>query len=315
MLQQTQIATVIPYYHRFLQAFPTVAALARAPLERVLTVWSGMGYYRRARNLHRAAQALVRDSGGRIPRDYQRVRSLPSVGDYTARALLSIAYNQPYAVLEGNVARVVARLKAWKGNLHQQRFRNAVQKQLERMLSHRQPGNFNQAMMELGQTVCLPRAPRCPACPLRKWCRAYRIGRPEAYPVPRPRRGAESRHLAAAVIRRGSKVAIVRGLEEGLLDDLWNFPSAFGSSRAQALQRLREKLGAHFSGPVSLRQAVAELHHGITYRSIRVRIFSAHASGKVDKNSVRWVQLDRLADSAVSQLARKIAAEVRRANL
>jgi len=315
MLQQTQIATVIPYYHRFLQAFPTIAALAGAPLERVLTVWSGMGYYRRARNLHLAAQALVRDFDGRIPRDYQRVRSLPGVGDYTARALLSIAYNLPLAVLDGNVARVVARLKAWKGNVHQPQFRTDVQMELERMLSRRQPGTFNQAMMELGQTVCLPRSPRCPACPARKWCQGLRMGRAEAYPLPRPRRGAEVHPLAAAVIRRGSKVAMVRGLEEGLLNDLWNFPAAFGSSHAQALRRLREKLGALFSGPVSLGQAVAELKHGITYRSIRVRVFSAHVSGKADRNSMRWVPLDRLADLAVSELARKIASKVQGAEL
>lgn len=310
MLQQTQIATVIPYYHRFLQAFPTVAALADAPLERVLTVWSGMGYYRRARNLHRAAQALVRDFGGRIPRDYRRVLSLPGVGDYTARALLSIAYNQPFAVLDGNVARVVARLRAWKGNVHQPQFRTDVQMELDRMLSRRQPGTFNQAMMELGQTVCLPRSPRCPACPLRKWCRGFQLGRPEAYPLPRPRRDTEARPLAAAIIRKKSKVAVVRGLEEGLLNDLWNFPAAFGKTHAQALRRLHEKLGAHFSGSVSPGRLVAEVKHGITYRSIRVRVFSVRVSGKADRNSIRWVQLNRLADSAVSELARKIASKV-----
>jgi A/G-specific adenine glycosylase len=307
MLQQTQIATVIPYYRRFLQAFPSVADLARASLERVLTVWSGMGYYRRARNLHRAARALVRDYDGRIPQDYRQARSLPGVGDYTARALLSMAYNQPYAVLDGNVARVVARLKAWKGNLHQQPFRNAVQTELEGMLSRRQPGSFNQAIMELGQTICLPRTPRCPACPLRKWCRGYRVGRPEAYPLPRPRRSRELRYLAAAIIHRGFKVAMVRGLDEGLLGDLWNFPSAFGSSRARALRRLREKLCALFSGSVSLGQPLDELSHGITYRSIRVRAFRADCSGNFAGHALRWVRLDRLAESAVSQLARKIA--------
>jgi A/G-specific adenine glycosylase len=310
MLQQTQIATVVPYYRRFLQTFPTVADLARAPLERVLGLWSGMGYYRRARDLHHAARALVRDYGGRIPRNYQQARSLPGVGDYTARALLSMAYNQPYAVLDGNVARVLARLKAWKGNLHQQWFRNAMQTELERMLSHRHPGDFNQAIMELGQTVCLPRTPRCPACPLRKWCRGYRIGRPEAYPLPRPRRGAEPRYLAAAMIRRGCKVAMVRGLDEGLLDDLWNFPSAFGSSHTQAARRLRGRLGALFSGPVSIGQPLAELNHGITYRSIRVRAFAADFSGKSTGDALCWVPLDRLAESATSQLARKIAAKV-----
>lgn len=310
MLQQTQIATVVPYYRRFLREFPSVTDLAHAPLERVLSVWSGMGYYRRARNLRRAAQVVVRDHGGRFPPNYQQARSLSGVGDYTARAVLSIAYNQPYAVLDGNVGRIVARLKAWKGNPDQQPFRHAVQTELERLLSRRHPGDFNQAIMELGQTVCLPRAPRCPVCPLRKWCRGYQSRRPEAYPLPRPRRGTEPRYLAAAMIRRGSKVAMVHGLDEGLLDDLWNFPSAFGSSHAQAVRRLRGKLSSLFAGLVYVGQPVAELSHGITYRSIRVRVFPAYTSGKADGNAVRWIPLDHLAESAVSQLARKIAARL-----
>lgn len=128
MLQQTQVATVIPYFHRFLRAFPSIAHLARAPLERVLEVWSGLGYYRRARNLHRAARMLAQRFGGRFPRHYARARTLPGVGDYTARAILSIAYNLPYAVLDGNVARVAARLHALKGNLSQPRFRRAVER-------------------------------------------------------------------------------------------------------------------------------------------------------------------------------------------
>jgi len=171
MLQQTQIATVIPYYHRFLAAFPTVTALARAPLERVLELWSGLGYYRRARHLHAAAQAVAVNYAGHFPEDYATLRTLPGIGDYTARAVLSIAFRQPYAVLDGNVARVIARLEARCGNLHKTQFRKAVERELAALLSRREPGDFNQAMMELGQTICLPRSPHCPGCPLSKWCR------------------------------------------------------------------------------------------------------------------------------------------------
>ena len=156
MLQQTQVATVIPYYLRFLRAFPTVKRLAQARRERVLELWSGLGYYRRARNLHDAARIVSQNFGGRFPRDYFQARALPGIGDYTARAVLSIAFNQPYAVTDGNVARVVARLNAREGNIHQPSFRSAVGRELDQLLSRRQPGNFNQAMMELGQTVCLP---------------------------------------------------------------------------------------------------------------------------------------------------------------
>jgi A/G-specific adenine glycosylase len=182
MLQQTQVATVIPYYQRFLEAFPTVADLARAPLERVLKLWSGLGHYCRARHFHQAAKELVRSFAGAFPRDYEQIRSLPGIADYTARAVLSIAFDLPYTLLDGNVARVLSRLAALQGNLYQLGFRRAVEAQLERLLPSRGPGHFNQALMELAQTVCLPRAPRCAACPVRSWCRATNPTSPSSIP-------------------------------------------------------------------------------------------------------------------------------------
>jgi len=310
MLQQTQVATVLPYYRRFLRAFPNVWSLARAPLERVLELWSGLGYYRRARHLHQAARLIVRRFQGRFPHRHADARSLPGIGDYTARAILSIAFNQPYAVLDGNVARVVARLGAYRGNLHQRRFRRAVEGDLARLLSPRRPGDFNQAMMELGQTVCLPRAPRCPLCPLKKWCQAWAQGRPESYPAPRPRRPTELRHLAAAVVRRGPRVALVRGLDEGLMSDLWNFPSAFGATPQSALAHLTEKLDALAPGQTVIGSPIGGLRHGITFRAIHVELYSAQIAGRLPNGSGRWVRLGDFQRLAVSQLARKIAARI-----
>lgn len=308
MLQQTQILTVIPYYRRFLRTFPTLRSLARAPLERVLEVWSGMGYYRRARNLHRAARLVLERFGARFPADYRQARSLPGVGDYTARAILSIAYNLPYAVADGNVARVLARLTARKGHLAQPAFRHAVEDELENLLSRRSPGNFNQAMMELGQTVCLPRAPRCGACPLAGWCAALRSGDPEAYPSPRPRAATKNLHLATAVILRRGRVALVRGLDDGLLLDLWNFPAAFGNSRAGALEQLQQKLERLVRGPVRLGAPMGEVRHNVTFRSIRVQVYAAEISGAT--KGLRWLPLAALGKTAISQLARKIAGTI-----
>ena len=308
MLQQTQVATVVPYYQRFLRTFPDVAALARAPLERVLELWSGLGYYRRARHLHQAARLIVRGFQGRFPRRYEDARSLPGIGDYTARAILSIAFNEPYAVLDGNVARVVARLRADRGNLHQRRFRQAVESDLEQLLSHRRPGDFNQALMELGQTVCLPRAPRCPLCPLRNRCRAAALGDPESYPTPRPRRATELRYLAAAIIRRGPRMALVRGLDEGLMSDLWNFPSTFGATRRAALAHLLEKLSALAPGRTAVGAPAGRLRHGITFRRIQVDVYPVKLAGRLINSPWRWVTLADFPRSAVSQLARKIAA-------
>jgi A/G-specific adenine glycosylase len=310
LLQQTQVATVIPYYHRFLQTFPTVARLAQAPLERVLEIWSGLGYYRRARHLHQAARVVTETFEGRFPADYRLARTLPGVGDYTARAVLSLAYQQPYPVLDGNVARVAARLFALRGNLQQAAFRRSVEARLHRLLPPLHPGGFNQAIMELGQMICLPRAPRCPACPIQRWCRGYRLGKPEAFPAPRRRRTSEVRHLAAAIVRQNSKIGLVRGLGEGLLDDLWNFPSAFGSSRVEALTRLEEKLSGLLKSPVVIGPPVADLHHGITFRSIRVRAYPVKFPGRTRADSLRWFSITSLPRSAISQLARKIANQV-----
>jgi len=317
MLQQTQIATVTPFYRRFLEAFPTVSHLAQAPLERVLELWSGLGYYRRARHLHQAAQVLAQQS--KFPEDYAGLRALPGIGDYTAKAVLSIAFNQPYAVLDGNVARVVARLRSLRGNLHQPQFRSAVETELAGLLSRREPGNFNQALMELGQTVCLPRGPRCSACPLAKWCGGYRSGNAEAFPLSRPRRAAESHHLAVALLRRGTRVAMVRGLADGLLDDLWNFPAAFGGSPAEALEALRKKLAGLIRAPVGTRHGVplltlgeplAEFRHGITFRAIQGQVYPVETARAFRHASLHWFELKELPQAAISQLARKIVEKI-----
>jgi A/G-specific adenine glycosylase len=311
MLQQTRVATVIPFYRRFLRTFPTVQSLARVRRERVLKLWSGLGYYRRARNLHEAAKIIVCRLGGKFPRDYRQARSLPGVGDYTARAVLSIAYNLPYAVLDGNVARVLARLRARKGNLSQPAFRRRVENDLARLLSRRRPGDFNQALMELGQTVCLPKAPRCASCPIRHWCRAFAQENPESYPVARPRRPTETRYLAAAVFRRHGQVALARGLEEGLVGDLWNFPGAFGRSRSEARARMQASLRETLGDGVQWGERLGGLRHAITYRAIHVDLYAADLVPHCHLNSLRWFPLPSLPRAAVSQLARKIAHKLR----
>ena len=307
MLQQTQIEAVIPYYQRFIREFPSVSRLAEAPLERVLELWSGLGYYRRARNLHQAALEIARNHSGEFPPEMEQALSLPGVGDYTARAVLSIAYNQPYAVLDGNVARVMARVLALRGNLHQPPFRRLIEENLEMLLSRRSPGNFNQAMMELGQTLCLPRSPRCPVCPLRQACRGFRSGRAASYPEPRPRRLAEQWYLATAVIHRNQQVMLVRGLDDGLLGDLWNFPSALGRSSKEALKRLREKLRSELGSAPRLGELEHKLHHNITHRSIQVHVYEGIHSTANLRGGFRWFHSRSVGRAAVSQLARKIA--------
>src|SRR5208282_1601319 len=172
MLQQTRIAAVLPYYDRFLKKFPSVEALAHGREHEVLKLWSGLGYYSRARNLHRAAKEIVARHGGAFPREIDEALALPGIGGYTAAAVLSIAYDVPLAVLDGNVARVLARLRAIRGDLRAPRTWRQLQQTADDLLAHESPGDWNQALMELGEVVCTPQSPRCDACPVARSCRA-----------------------------------------------------------------------------------------------------------------------------------------------
>jgi A/G-specific adenine glycosylase len=199
MLQQTRVAAVIPYYERFLARFPDVLALAEAPPEEVLRLWSGLGYYSRARNLQKAAQQIVAQHGGEFPRDHAAALALAGIGAYTGAAILSIAFGAKLAVLDGNVARVLARLGAIRGDLHESRRWQSLQKTAQELLDPKAASDWNQAMMELGAMVCTPRAPQCLLCPVANFCRARQSGEPEAFPEKRKKREPVQITLAAAV--------------------------------------------------------------------------------------------------------------------
>jgi A/G-specific adenine glycosylase len=222
MLQQTRAEAVIPYYEKFLQRFPTAAALAGARQDEVLAIWAGLGYYTRARNLHRAAAQVAAG----FPADYEGIRRLPGVGDYTAGALASIAFGLPYAVVDGNVLRVVARIMNDPADIGsaatRARFRDVAQHWLDR----RHPGEFNQALMELGATVCLPRAPRCANCPLAGGCAARREGTVAQLPVKLRKTAPSYLETALVVVTRAGRVLSVRrSASESLMAGFWELPS------------------------------------------------------------------------------------------
>ena len=220
MLQQTQVATVVPYYQRFLRRFPDVATLARADLPDLLQVWSGLGYYRRASLLLRAARTVMREHGGRIPSDPLTLRSLPGIGLYTAPAIASIAYGLPVAVVDGNVRRVICRLCA----LRSQPIPRQLALLAQQLLHTRDPGVHNEAMMELGATLCTPRAPSCERCPLRRSCEAYRLGITSRIPRPLPRPKVSDVSLVAVVALRTDRVLLAKRRPTGLYAGLWEPP-------------------------------------------------------------------------------------------
>src|ERR1700686_494274 len=199
MLQQTRVAAAIPYYQRFLERFPSVEALARAPQEEVLRLWSGLGYYSRARNLQKAAQEIVAKHNGAFPSEPAEALALPGIGAYTAAAILSIAFQKRHAVLDGNVARVIARLNSVRGDLRANGTWPKLQKAADHLLAEQSPGDWNQAMMELGATLCTPRSPQCLLCPVAQFCEGRKLGIAESLPEKRKKRATVEVTLAAAV--------------------------------------------------------------------------------------------------------------------
>jgi len=272
MLQQTRVEQGTPYFERFVAAFPAVQDLAAAAEDEVLKQWEGLGYYSRARNLHRAARIIVEEYGGCFPRTASGWMGLPGIGRYTAGAIASMAFGERTPVLDGNVIRVLARVFDISDCVDDTKTRKDLWAIAESLVPEKDPGSFNEAIMELGAQICRPRQPRCGECPLRRLCRAHAEGRPESRPVRRPAKTVPHRDMVAAVIRRNGNVLIARRPPKGLLGGLWEFPGGEiqnGESHADALRRL---LSAHFGISVSVGRAVMRTDHA--YSHFRVTLHS-----------------------------------------
>ncbi len=225
MLQQTRVDQAEPYYRRFTERFPTVERLAAASLDDVLACWEGLGYYSRARNLHKAARRIVEAFGGRLPDEEQAIRSLPGVGPYTAAAVLSIAYGQALPALDGNAVRVLTRVFRIGEDATRAATRKRLQTLAAQLIEPTRPGAFNQAVMELGANVCKPAAPQCKTCPLRSVCAAADQGDPAAYPVTPPRKKTPHVDVAAAIVfDEAGRLLVCKRPEEAMLGGLWEFP-------------------------------------------------------------------------------------------
>ncbi len=226
MLQQTRVAAVLDYYRRFLERFPTISTLADAPEDALLKAWQGLGYYSRARNLQKAAKVIVSDYNGAFPNDYAAIRALPGIGDYTAGAVSSISFGQPRAAVDGNVLRVVSRLTENPSNIDLPQTKRAITQELEEVIPTRAPGTFNQGMMELGATVCLPNGPpNCAKCPVNSICLAFLSGRQQEFPVRSPKRERRVERRRVYLIFQDGKVALHKRENRGLLAGLWEFPN------------------------------------------------------------------------------------------
>lgn len=293
MLQQTRIEAVRPYYERFLKAFPTVADLAAAHEDRVLKLWEGLGYYGRARNLHQAARLIAGERGGRFPGSADEWRRLPGIGRYTAGAIASIAFGERVPVVDGNVKRVLARLFAIDDCIDEAHAVERLWSIADKLVSPRSPGNFNQALMELGGRICLPRRPRCGRCPVAQWCEARASGRQEDLPVRRAKKPVPHFEIVAAAIRKRGRYLLGKRPTDGILGGLWEFPGGKvrkGETRKRALVReVKEELGIR----IGVGALVASVDHAYSHFTITLHVYRCeHVAGRpcADYHTeVKWV--------------------------
>jgi A/G-specific adenine glycosylase len=309
MLQQTRSETVLRYYRRFLRRFPSVSVLARAPESAVLAAWSGLGYYARARNVRLAARQIVARHGRMLPADPRALRALPGIGRYTAGAVASIAFGVATPVVDGNVARVLARHFKIRGAIRSPKATAALWQIAEGLVDRSSPGDWNQALMELGARLCTPRAPACLRCPLRPSCAAYRTGWVDRLPDPPPRRPPRRVRRACVVLADDERVLMVHRGRGRLLRGLWEFPAAearAGETLQAAAERELARLGIR-RAPL---RGGARIRHTITNRRIETFVFYACVDGHPPacRPGTRWFAPRELARLPLSAVGLRIAA-------
>ena len=316
MLQQTRVETVLAYYDRFLRRFPDIEHLAAGTLDEVLKAWEGLGYYRRARNLHRAAKLLVEEGSAALPRSAAELRRLPGVGAYTAAALASIAFGGSEAALDGNVLRVLSRIFRIDGELHRAATREAIRREASALCALGSAAQINQALMDLGARICRSRSPRCHECPVATTCDAHRVGEEVLYPRPRKRRAIPHVDVVAGLVwdgaplHPGRRLLISQRKEDDMLGGLWEFPGGRveeGESRGEALAReLMEELGI----VVEVGDLFMQLRHAYTHFRITLHAYHCrHLRGvprAIDCANWAWVGPQELANYAFPTADRRI---------
>jgi len=312
MLQQTQVATVIPYYQEFLRSFPTVRHLSKADLSEVLKVWEGLGYYSRARNLHRASEIVVHHFRGKIPDNLKDLLSLPGIGRSTAGAILSFAYNKEAPILDGNIKRVLSRLFAISGS--KAKTEKILWGISESLIPKGHSNPFNQALMDLGSMLCIPKDPQCLRCPLRHLCKAKASGTPERYPSKVAKKKIPHITAISAVIQKDGRVLLNKRPPNGLLGGLWEFPNwkIEEKRRLRLRLRLRNHIKKEMGMNIEVEESIGVFHQTFSHFKLTLHVYHCQALNR--KGNGKWVRIKSLYSLPMSRLQRRIAETLRTDN-
>ncbi|NPE30396.1 A/G-specific adenine glycosylase [Methanococcoides sp. SA1] len=300
MLQQTQVKTVIPYYQRFIEKFPTVKDLADADQQKILKMWEGLGYYSRARNLHKAAKMIVEEFFSKVPYILDEIKTLPGVGDYISAAVLSIAFQFPIAVVDGNVKRVLARLYCLDEPVNDSKNKKIFKQHAEKLLNRENPGDHNQAMMELGALICTPKNPQCNICQVTDNCQSFKKEKVDQYPKRITKAKTPLYHISIGVIYKDGKMLITKREDDGLLGGLWEFPGGKREPKETAedacIREIKEETGL----TVTIEKYLTKVKHAYTHFRISIDVFICnYISGDIFLNGpvdFRWITKDEISD-------------------
>jgi A/G-specific adenine glycosylase len=308
MLQQTQVGTVIPYYRRFLRAFPTIRRLAKADLSEVLKVWEGLGYYSRAHNLHQASQEILTRFKGKIPDALDDLLSLPGIGRYTAGAIRSIVFNKEAPVLDGNVKRVLSRLFAVSGNSAKGKAERLLWQLSESLIPEGRAGSFNQALMDLGAMVCTFKDPQCIDCPLQSQCEGKASGNPETFPSRAVKKKIPSVIAVSAVIEKDGQILLRQRPARGLLGGLWEFPSWEVNHKEDPEAKLLRSVRNELAAPIKSHEPLGSFKHTYSHFKLTLHVYLCHSTRRNKPGT--WVLVQNLHLFPMSRLHRRIAQSI-----
>jgi len=314
MAQQTRLDTMLPYFNRWMQTFPTIADLAAADQQEVLNLWEGLGYYSRARNLHKAAQIVISEHHGRLPASRAGLERLPGIGRYTAGAIASIAFGLDEAVVDGNVKRVLARIFGIEEPVNTPQGENRIWELAEAHLPSGQAGDYNQGLMELGAVVCTPRQPACGSCPLADLCHANQHSRQAELPVMKARPKPPHYTVTAAVIWRSGQVLIAQRPQDALLGGMWEFPGGKRQGRESLIACLKREILEELGVRIEVGEKVGIFKHAYTHFKVTLHAFHCQLNAKepeaLEHQELRWVALSDLDDYPMGKIDRQIAQEL-----